>query len=304
MSNRRRFLSSAIAAGFGLRSRGRAAEGSFKPQITQIPELAGKLGMVTASFTPHINESPKGDQFRLLDFPKIMRDELDLTVVDFNTMNFPSLKPDYVEELRAAVDAAGCVATNLKMNQKVDMASPDAGVRAEAMRQYKQSVDAAKLLGCQWVRPLPRAEAPDPARQLAAFDELIDYAGERGITVLLENFGWAMGNPTALAKLADSIGPDRVAIGPDTGNWTTNEVRYPGLTHLFPRAVTCDFKAKVLGRDGAHSAYDLRKCFDIGWAAGFRGPWCFEHGHADRTTAFRGVAFLRDSVRQWIKESK
>ena len=302
MKTRRRFISFAIATSAGFASRSHAAS-SFRPQITQIPEPAGKLGMVTASFTPHITETPQGDQFRLIDFPKIMRNELDLTVVDFNTMNFPSLDPAYVEKLRAAVDSAGCVATNLKMNQKIDMASADANERAEAMRLYKVSIDAAKLLGCHWVRPVPRSEPPDPARQLAAFDELIDYAGERGMTVLLENFGWAMADPTAIDRLADRIGRSRVAIGPDTGNWTTNEVRYAGLRNLFPHAVTCDFKAKALGSDGSHSDYDLKKCFDIAWEAGFRGPWCFEHGHAKRVTAFPGVAFLRDSIRAWTKAS-
>ncbi|MCB1089615.1 MAG: TIM barrel protein [Verrucomicrobiae bacterium] len=274
------------------------AEG-FRPRITQVPELSGKLGMVTASFSPHIAESPKEGQIRLAEFPKLLRHELDLTIIDFNTMNFPSLAPAYAEKLRKEVDAAGCVATNLKMNQKVDMASVDPSERAEAMRQYREAIDAAKILGCRWVRPLPRSEKPDEGRQRAAFDELIDYAGERGITVLLENFGWAMGDPESIVRLADSIGRDRVAIGPDTGNWTTNDIRYRALEITFPRAVTCDFKAKGLGPDGEHEAYDLRRCFDIGCQAGFRGPWCFEYGHADLKTAMRGIGFLRDSVREW-----
>lgn len=280
----------------------RVFAGTFRPQITPLPELAGTMGLVTASLTPHIAETPKEGQFRLIEFPGMLREELDLTVVDFNTMNFPTLEPSYVEKLRAAVDAAGCVATNLKMNQKVDMASPDASERAEAMRQYKLSIDAAELLGCRWVRPLPRAEKPDEGRQLAAFDELIDYAGERGLTVLLENFGYMMGDVAAVIRLAEAIGPDRVAIGPDTGNWTTNEVRYAGLANLFPRAVTCDFKAKVLGPDGGHADYDLERCFDLAWEAGFRGPWCFEHGHAKLAEALRGIAFLRNSVRKWMRE--
>ena len=296
--HRRHFLAAAATSAAGMAS----ARNSYRPQATQVPELAGKMGMVTASFTPHIAESPKGSQFRLIDFPKMLRNELDLTILDFNTMNFPTLEPAYVEKLRAAADAVGCEATNLKMNQKIDMASADASERAEAMRQYKQSIDAARLLGCRWVRPVPRAKQPDEARQQAAFDELIDYAGERGITVLLENFGWAMADPMATLNLADALGKDRVAIGPDTGNWTTNEVRYPGLTNLFPRAVTCDFKAKELGPNGEHAAYDLKRCFDIAWQSGFRGPWCFEHGNADLAAAKRGVAYLRDAVREWIRE--
>lgn len=295
--SRRRFLGSTLALSGAASVRAK----DFHPQITQVPELAKSLGLVSAALTPHLSESPTGDQIRLTELPRFLRDELDLTVIDLNTMNFPNLSPDYAEKLRSAIDAAGCIATNLKMNQKVDMASADSSERAEAMRHYRESIDAAVILGCRWVRPLPRPERPDEGRQLAAFDGLIDYAGERGITVLLENFGWAMDDPESIVRLAETIGPGRVAIGPDTGNWSDNEVRYRGLERTFPRAVTCDFKAKVLGPQGEHEAYELKRCFDIGWQAGFRGPWCFEHGHADLKTAARGIAFLRDSMREWMK---
>ena len=217
-------------------------------------------------------------------------------------MNFPTLEPAYAEKLRAALDAAGCVGTNLKMNQRVDFASADPAARAEAMRAYKQSVDAAAILGLRWVRPLPRNDTPDAGRLRAAFDELIDYAGERGLTVLLENFGWMMSDADSVVKLADTLGRDRVAVGPDTGNWKSNEIRYPGLAKTFPLAVTCDFKARPFGPGGEHPEYDIRRCFDLGWDAGFRGPWCFEHGDADRDRAFRGIARLRDWVREWTRE--
>lgn len=298
-SSRRRFLKASAAS---LSLLGVPARGAAAPQITQVPELAGKLGLVSASLTPHIVERPKGNQFSLLDFPKVLRNDLDLTVADLNTMNFPSMEPAYVELLKTAIDAARCEATNLKMNQRVNVASADASERAEAMSVYKKSIDAAWVLGCRWVRPLPRAETPDRDLLMDSFEELIDYAGELGITVLIENFGWMMDDPDSVIDLADALGKNRVAIGPDTGNWASNEIRYSALEKTFPRAVTCDFKAKPIDGEGNHPAYDLKRCFDLGWDAGFRGPWCFEHGHQDLETAFRGIAFLRESVRKWTKE--
>ena len=68
-------------------------------------------------------------------------------------------------------------------------------------------------------------------------------------------------------------------------------------------AVTCDFKAKAMAKDGSHAAYDLKKCFDLSWAAGFRGPWAFEHGHANRDRCFREIGMLRDWMRQWQEEA-
>ena len=283
---------------------GRSQESDFQPQIAQIPELAGKLGIVTASLSSHISATPTKDKFTLLELPAVLKEELDLDVVDFNTMNFPSFEPAYLEKLRGAVEKSTCVATNLKMNQRVNMDSADPSERAEAMRVYKESIVAAQILGLKWVRPLPRSDSPDPDRHVSSFTELIDFAGERGITLLIENFGWMMDDPNSVVHLADQIGRERVAIGPDTGNWINNEVRYKGLQKTFPGAVTCDFKAKTMGPNGEHAAYDLKKCFEIGWSSGFRGPWNFEHGHRDRQRAFREIGLLRDWMRFWFKEQE
>ena len=79
-----------------------------------------------------------------------------------------------------------------------------------------------------------------------------------------------------------------------------NPIRYEALQATFPVAVSCDFKARELGPDGEHSKYDLRRCFEIGWEAGFRGPWCLEHAHRDRQTLFRDLGLSRDQLRGWL----
>ncbi len=88
-----------------------------------------------------------------------------------------------------------------------------------------------------------------------------------------------------------------------TENWSDNETRYRGLEKSFPPAVTCDFKARDSGVRGEHTADDLKRCFSIGWRAGFRGPWCREHAPRDRKRSFRELAMLRDMLRHWMAES-
>ncbi len=279
------------------------------------PGLEGQVGLVTASLSAHIvatEEEAKtsgGEKFTLLELPRLMRDELgELTIFDLNSMNLPSLEPAYLDRLRRAVEDAGCVSTNLKLNQPVDMSHPDPAVRAEAMRQYQAAIEAAAWLGMRWVRPLPRKEAPhDMAVHLTAFWQLIDFAGERGLTVLVENFGWMESDPDAVVNLLESINQDLPAIryalaGVDTGNWSSNEVRYPALEKTFPCAVTCDFKVKALGPDGEHPAYDLKQCFDIARASGFRGPWAIEHGNKDRKQAFAEISRIAAWLREWSKD--
>jgi arylsulfatase A-like enzyme len=117
-------------------------------------------------------------------------------------------------------------------------------------------------------------------------------------------WGGAGGSNEAKAdpELIEAVGKN-IAACPDTGNWADNEVRYQGLAASFPKAVTCDFKARQLGPVGQHAAYDLKRCFTIGWEAGFRGPWCLEHAHKDRATLFRELGLLRDLLRRWMREA-
>jgi hypothetical protein len=179
------------------------------------------------------------------------------------------------------------------------MDSPDKAVREQALAGYKQSIDVAAQLGLRWARPLPRSEKPDMQLHVASYRELAGYAAEKNIELLVENFGWMQGDADSVVKLVQAIGKN-VRACPDTGNWNTNEVRYEALKRTFPIAATCDFKARQLGPNGEHPLYDLKKCFTIGWEAGFRGPWCFEHANNDTKALLRELGLLRDMLRAWI----
>lgn len=276
-----------------------------KPSTDQVPELANAIGIVSASAHAQMTGKAQGRSFTLLDLPGILRNELDLKVVDLNTSSFPDFaKVDraYLDKLRAAVDDAGCVMTNLKMNQRgIDMNSPDKQIRDKALREYKRSIDIASQLGCRWARPLPAKPKPDMSIHVASYRELCDYGAKRNVTLLVENFGWMQADADSVASLVKEIGGN-VAAGVDTGNWNGNEVRYPGLEKSFPLAVTCDFKARRFGPNGEHKEYDLRRCFDIAWASGFRGPWALEHSNPDTKALLAGFAKLRDMLRQWTAE--
>lgn len=264
-------------------------------------DLAKEVGITTSSLSGHLVAKPSDGQFSLLELPRVMRDELDMRVIDLNTSSLASTDQAYLDQCREAAEKSGCVFTNMKMNQgDVDMNSRDEATRRKAIAIYKASIDAASRLGCRWARPLPLPELPDMKIHVASYQELADYGAERNVAMLVENYGWMQGDPNSVVKLIEAIGRN-VAPCPDTGNWNDNETRYEGLAKTFPTAVTCDFKAKTLGPNGEHDAYDLRRCFDIGWKAGFRGPWCLEHANRDRATLFRELAMLRDMLREWMK---
>ncbi|HJN09665.1 MAG TPA: TIM barrel protein [Pirellulaceae bacterium] len=271
---------------------------------TNKQSLVGEVGVTTSSFSGHLVKDAQLAGFTLLELPRILREELDMRVIDLNTSSLASQEPDYLDQCRAAAEKAGCVFTNLKMNQRnVDMNHSDPMIRARALAIYKQSIDTAARLGARWARPLPQATRPDMEIHIAAYRELADYAATRDVTMLVENYGWMQGNPRSVVELVTAIGKNVFAC-PDIGNWNTNEIRYEALKETFPSAVSCDFKARELGPDGEHRKYDLRRCYDIGRQAGFKGPWCLEHAHRDRKTLFHDLGLLRDQLRQWMRSSE
>jgi sugar phosphate isomerase/epimerase len=261
--------------------------------------LAGAIGITMSSLSRHLSAEREPDKLRLLDVPRLMRDELDMRVIDLMTATFPSFEPDYLDQLRTAAEDAGCILTNIKMNQRgLAMGSDDDELRQRSLAVYKSMIDAAARLGCRWVRPLPAETRPDLDRLAEAFRELIDYGKPKGVSLLVENYRWISDDVDAIPTLIDKVG-EGLAASPDIGNWNDDN-RYEGLAKAFPHALTCDFKARELGEDGSHRLYDLERCFRIGWEAGFRGPWCFEHTHADLNRLLRDLALLRDMLREWV----
>ncbi len=300
--NRRAFVqSSAVASASFLVNRCSQAASDHRVQ-----ELENTLGIVSASAQAQLTGRAKGRTFSLLELPRIMRDELDMRIIDLNTASFPDfaeVETSYLDKLKSAADDAGCLLTNLKMNQRgFDMNSPDPTVREKAIQEYKRSIKIAAHLGCRWVRPLPGKVKPNLKIHIASYQELCDFASQHNVQLLVENFGWMQADPESVRKLVSAIGHN-VAAGIDTGNWDSNAIRYSGLAKSFPFAATCDFKAKTITKAGEHPQYNLRKCFDIAWASGFHGPWCFEHANPNTDQLFQEFRLLRDLVRKWTAEN-
>jgi hypothetical protein len=295
---RRDFLAACSIGVFGEALAATADEKSVQLNLTR------QVGVTTSSFARHLTVKPRAGEFTLLELPRIMRNELDMRVIDLNTSSLASFEAGYLDRCREAAEKAGCVFTNLKMNQRgLNMDSRRQDERTKSLTEYKRTIDAGARLGVRWVRPLPNKERPDLAIHAASYRELADYAAPRKVQLLVENYGWMESDPQSVPQVIKAVGRN-IAACPDTGNWSNNQVRYDGLARAFPLAVTCDFKARELGPKGEHVLYDLERCFRIGWDAGFRGPWCLEHAHADRKALFRELALLRDMLRQWMAKRK
>lgn len=293
---RRKFLRSSLIAAAGVSGSSVRGEADESPRRS----LERQIGITTGGLDyQRIN--------RLLTaftLPKFMRDDLGMQLIDLNTRWLESYDQRYVQRVRKAVDDAGCYISNLKINHKFgDLYSKDADERKEAMTNARQQVQVAAMLGVRWIRfPVPKVGASDDQSEVSAHRELATFAEQYEIQLLVENGGWLKSDPDSIVRVVKAIGHN-VASGPDTGNWDDN-VRYEALKKSFPGAVTCDFKVFDLNSQYQHEKYDIRRCFDIGWQAGFRGPWAIEHWNDDAKAYARETTWLRDQLEKWMAAEK
>lgn len=303
--SRRTFLAataSSLACGFAASTAPVVAAPPGTTERSRGDDLRNEFGITTGSFMMHLRKSG-AEKFDLLTLPKLMRDELDLKVIDLMTKTFPYKDADYCNRFRDAAEKAGRVITNLKLNLDADaeIGSSDDAIRRRSLDAMKVGIDTAERLGCRWVRPATTDKRPEEKRLVDGLRELVEYAEPKRITLLVENNGWIRNDVDALPRIVTAVGQG-IAVQPDTGNWNA-AVRYDGLAKAFPLSVTCDFKAMQLGPNGEHKEYDLRECFDVAWAAGFRGPWCFEHFNESLPGLLKGFVQLREQLRAWTKEN-
>ena len=301
--DRRRFLATGVALAGAAAVRSRAA-------VPRNAAWAGEVGITTSSVFRQMTKGATDRYFDLFELPKVMRDELGMKIIDINTGTLDTRDPALLDRFRKAVEDAGCVVTNLKVNmtklgiklqEEMPIEHTDAPIRAKAIEGYREWIVAAHRIGARWLRPIASLQRPDMTPLIESLAKLADLTDPLGMTIVLENGGWIQSDPDAIPGLVKAL-RGRIAATPDIGSWEKS-VLEAGLTRAFPHAVSCDFKVGKLGPAGEHAAYDLRRCFELGWQAGFRGPWCIEHGGGNTQELFRELRWIRDQLKQWMREA-
>jgi hypothetical protein len=291
-STRREFLKSTITATAATATCGVHSSAADERR----PSLAGEIGFTTGSLA----YQRRNKLLKMSSLPKFVRDDLGMQLIDLNTNWLESYEDSYVRRVRESAEDADCFFTNLKVNHKFgDLYADDTNERQKAMAHARQLVTAARLLGARWMRfSIPKPVPDTRTATLSAHRELARVAESQGIQLLVENNGWMRSDPGSVAELVRIIGKN-VAPGPDTGNWN-DDVRYEGIAKSFPGAVTCDFKVFDLDSNREHKKYDIRRCFDVAWKTGFRGPWAIEHWNEDTQMFAKETRYLRDLLNKWI----
>lgn len=108
----------------------------------------------------------------------------------------------------------------------INIASANPYLREKSLEQLKFYIDSAPYLGCGMVVVYPGKNAMDKPRgemldnACGCLRELCRYAGERGVTILLQNVSACISGMTpdsgAVAEMLDRVGDERLALSVNT----------------------------------------------------------------------------------------
>ena len=195
----------------------------------------------------------------------------DIGVLELCHFHLPSTRPEDLEQLRAALAAAGVELYTLLIDAG-DLTAPDPERRAADRAFIRHWIGVAADLGARQVRIDAGLQPPTPAAVEQSAQALLALAREaagRGVRTITENWHATSQDPAALLTILDRC-DGLVGLCADTGNAEASADKYATLAQILPRASSVHFKARA-DDTGAYDTADLERCIDLIDAARFDG---------------------------------
>jgi sugar phosphate isomerase/epimerase len=236
----------------------------------------------------------QGPEISLLSLPDLST-ALGITNIEICQAHLASTDPEYLAEVGAALEAAGCRVVNVPIDVG-NLAEPSAEKRDAEIAQILPWIDAANALGSPAVRVnTGHSDGTNEGEALRivaqGYARLAAYCAERGMTVLLENHGGLSATPEAIIELLALVDAANFRLCPDFGNFAP-ELREEGLRAMLPHAAMVHAKMLDFDESGAHPAFDLDRCLSLVLESRYSGPLSIEfEGESD---PFESVKQARD----------
>lgn len=225
-----------------------------------------------------------GPLISLLDFPDIIVDRYKIRRFEFAAVHFGSIEPAYVQELKYALVRTRSTVVNMPLDieecgPQGAFSDPDPGARQAAIDTLKRWVDVAHALGATSVQVGPgKVDPDDPTPTVKSYRAIAAYAVSKGIHVVIENHhDDGTDHPEKMMELIKLIGPERVGVLPDFGNFPDEEARERGLKMFFAYAhAVCHAQGLEFDANGTETRYNFPKAMALAKKAGYRGIYCIE----------------------------
>ena len=219
-----------------------------------------------------------------LDIPAVpaFYKEQGIPGISYNDMFFKTVDDAYIDQVKAAVKAAGRVVTSYIIEGNLAVA--DEAKRREQIEADKRKMRAAKRLGAPIVRinvgNTGRENADDTAgveRVIEAFNkELVPLARELNLKISMENHGGVSKTAANIVKIIQATDPKRVGALVDFGNFPI-ATKYEEVAMVAPYALVTHVKVNVFTDAGEAAEYDFPRVLGMLKKNHYKGPLSIEY---------------------------
>ena len=201
-----------------------------------------RIAIMSRCFNPVLKSAAHPDDAKrtleILDVPGMIAERYGVHHVEFQHTDFASTEPEYLAEFKSRMQKAKSQMNQINLEfRELNVSSPDAVLRTEAIDLSKRWVDHAVVLGCR--RVMVNAGALQPEVRPAAVEALkaIErYAKSKNIFITLENKDdGPSANPRAPWEvIVEVIKAAGLWANPDVGNFPNEQARAAGLRAMYP----------------------------------------------------------------------
>jgi L-ribulose-5-phosphate 3-epimerase len=186
-------------------------------------------------------EEIKAGQWKTLDFPRIARTDFGLNGIEFVNTLFEVPTINYLSELKNNADSHGVTMVLIMVDDEGDGCADNKEDRIQFGINHRKWVDAAHFLGCSAIRTNcrgPVGVSMEDALEWAAFSyhQLLEYAAQAGIRILIENHGGVSDNPDWMVSLMKKVNHPLFGTYPDWREPLANFNNFEYLKKTLPFA--------------------------------------------------------------------
>ncbi|MBX3015424.1 MAG: TIM barrel protein [Caldilineaceae bacterium] len=215
--------------------------------------------------------------------------------VEICHFHLPSRAAAYLQELRTALEEAEVTLWQLLIDAG-DITHP---TQADAEVAWIEGwIDVAAALGATRAR-VSAGKATATTATLAAshtrLARLADYAEQRGVRLMTENWQNLLTKPEYVLQVLDGL--DQIGLLADFGNWG-GPTKYEDLAQILPRAESTHAKAYFAG-PGQMDQADYVRCLELCQAIDFAGPHSLIYDGPD-DQEWLGLQLERDVVAAYL----
>lgn len=211
--------------------------------------------------------------------------KLNLDGTELTSYYFPKdVTTDYLLSLKERTFRLGLGISGTAIGN--DFCLPEGEKRQEQIALCRRWIDYSSVMGAPAIRifagKVPTGDTEEAARErcVAAINECLDHAAQKGVCLALENHGGITATPEQLLAIVKAVKPSPwFGINYDSGNFRTDDP-YGDLEKIAPYAINAQIKVAVVAK-GEKQPADLKRMVEILKAAQYRGWLALEYEEAD-----------------------